>query len=144
MARLQIHLPEKFTFTTRIPIRIGDINRAAHLSHVNMISILEEARAQFMVKHGFEDEVRNIRGQTGFILGDLGVVFKGQGFYGQVLEIEIAAVDYSEKSFDLVYRVNDAQSGKELARAKTGILVFDYKTQSVITINEELKAKLDN
>lgn len=142
MPRLRIELPPKFTFTARIPIRIGDINRAWHLSHVNMVAILEEARAQFMVKCGFEDEVQNTKRQIGFILGDVGVVFKRQGYYGQILEVEIAAVEFQEKSFDLVYRVKDSASGKELARAKTGVLAFDYQSQKVIPISQELKDKL--
>jgi acyl-CoA thioester hydrolase len=142
MPRLRIELPPKFTFTARIPIRIGDINRAWHLSHVNMVAILEEARAQFMVKSGFEDEVQNTKRQIGFILGDIGVVFKRQGYYGQILEVEIAAVEFQEKSFDLVYRVKDSASGKELARAKTGVLVFDYQSQKVIPISQELKDRL--
>ncbi len=142
MARLHIELPEKFHFTAKIPVRIGDINRAWHLSHVNMVAILEEARAQFMVKSGFEDEVQNTKHQTGFILGDIGVVFKRQGYYGQILAVEIAAVDFQQKCFDLVYRVKDSASNKELARAKTCVLVFDYETQKVIPINQELKAKL--
>jgi len=142
MARIKIELPVKFTFRASIPVRIGDINRAWHLSHVNMVAILEEARAQFMVKHGFTDEVNNVQHKTGFILGDLEVVFKRQGYYGQILEVEIAAVDFLEKSFDLVYRVNDSVGGKELARAKTSILLFDYEAQTVIPVTNELKLKM--
>jgi len=142
MARLKIELPSNFTFRASIPVRIGDINRAWHLSHVNMVAILEEARAQFMVKHGFTDEVNNVQHKTGFILGDLEVVFKRQGYYGQILEVEIAVVDFLEKSFDLVYRVNDSAGGKELARAKTSILLFDYEAQTVIPVTDELKFKM--
>ncbi|HSW58056.1 MAG TPA: thioesterase family protein [Dehalococcoidales bacterium] len=142
MARLKIELPASFCFSTRIPIRIGDINRAWHLSHVNMVAILEEARAQYMVKQGFSDEVNNTQRQIGFILGDIAVVFKRQGYYGQILEVEIAAVDFEDKGFDLIYRVRELASGKELARAKTGVLIFDYKTQKVIKITDELKDKL--
>jgi acyl-CoA thioester hydrolase len=142
MARLKIELPQKFTFSACIPVRIGDINRAWHLSHVNMVAILEEARAQFMVKQGFTDEVNNVQHKIGFILGDLGVVFKRQGYYGQVLEVEIAAVDFLEKSFDLVYRVKESGSGKELARAKTSILLFDYEEQRVILISDDIRVKL--
>jgi acyl-CoA thioester hydrolase len=142
MARLQLDLPENFHFTAKIPVRIGDINRAWHLSHVNMVAILEEARAQFMVDRGFEDKIRNVERKTGFILGDILVIFKGQGYYGQILEVNIAAVDFQDKSFDLVYRVKDSTGGRELARAKTGVLVFDYESQKVVPITEEMKIKL--
>jgi len=63
MSRLDIPLPEKFIFSTKIPIRIGDINRASHLSHVNLIQILEEARAQFVVNLGYKDEVSISQGK---------------------------------------------------------------------------------
>jgi acyl-CoA thioester hydrolase len=46
--RIEIEVPGKFLFSTPIPIRIGDINRANHLSHVNLVQIIEEARAQFL------------------------------------------------------------------------------------------------
>jgi acyl-CoA thioesterase FadM len=141
MARVEINLPASFIFSTRIPIRIGDINRASHLSHVNLVQILEEARAQFMVNRGFGNEV-NIPQGMGFILGDLSVIFKGQAYYGQILQIEMAATDFKEKSFDIVYRVTATDTGEEIARAKTGLLNFDYQKQKVVKVPEELKIKL--
>jgi acyl-CoA thioesterase FadM len=80
----------------------------------------------------------------GFILGDLGVIFKGQAYYGQSLLVEIAAVDFKTKSFDLVYRVTNSASGQEVAAAKTAIITFDYNTQKSIPVPEELKKKLVN
>ncbi len=140
MPRVEISLPPKFGFTCRIPIRIGDINRASHLSHVNMISILEEARAQYLVSLGYADEV-NIHNGHGTILGDLAVIFKGQGHYGQTLQIEIGVTDFREKSFDMVYRVTDAADGRLVALAKTAILVYHYETQKVVPVPADLKAR---
>jgi acyl-CoA thioester hydrolase len=142
LPRVHINLPEQFSFTAKIRIRIGDINRAGHLSHVNLVAILEEARAQFMVERGFENEVSIAQHQTGFVLGDLAVVYKKQGFYGQTLEVSIAAMDFQEKSFDLVYQVRESTGSQELARAKTAILVYDYQSQKVIPVPPELIKKL--
>jgi acyl-CoA thioester hydrolase len=141
LSRLEIELPETFKFSTKIPIRIGDINRASHLSHVNLVQILEEARAQFMVSLGYQENV-NIHDGTGFILGDLGVIFKGQAYYGQVLKIEIGIRDIREKSFDLVYLISNAENGAEVGRAKTTILTFDYRKQKATALPEELKNQL--
>lgn len=142
MPRIQIDLPELFSFTAHIPIRIGEINRAGHLSHVNLVAILEEARAQYMVNRGFAEEVRIAERQSGFILGDMAVVYKKQGFYGQILDISITAADFRAKSFDLVYLVKESTNGEELARAKTGILLFDYNSQKVIPLSRELIRQL--
>ncbi len=141
MSRLEIGLPEKFIFCTQIPIRIGDINRASHLGHVNLVQIVEEARAQFWIDLGYKEEV-DFKNGKGFIIGDLGVIFKGQAYYGQVLKIEIGAADVREKSYDLKYRVTECAGGAEIARAKTTILMFDFLLQKVIPLPEELKNKL--
>jgi len=56
--------------------------------------------------------------------------------------VEIAANDFSSKGFDLVFRVTEVNSGTEIARAKTGILCYDYQQQKVIQIPEKLRNKL--
>jgi acyl-CoA thioester hydrolase len=141
MSRLELKLPDKFIFSTIIPIRIGDINRASHLSHVSLVQILEEARAQFMVYLGYSEEV-SINQGMGFILGDLGVVFKGQAYYGQTLKIEIGVVEFFKNGFDASYLVTNAENAAEVAIAKTTILTFDYHKQKVEPLPEELRNKL--
>jgi acyl-CoA thioester hydrolase len=141
MSRLVIPLPEKFIFCTEIPIRIGDINRASHLSHVNLIQILEEARARFVVSLGYKDEV-NISQGKGFILADLQIIFEGQSHYGQTLQIEIGITDIEEKSFSLVYLITNSENRSRVAIARTTILTFDYREQKVISISEDLRQKL--
>jgi acyl-CoA thioester hydrolase len=141
MSRLEIPLPEKIIFSTQIPIRIGDINRASHLNHVNLVQILEEARAQFVVNLGYKDEVSISQGK-GFILADLQVIFEGQSHYGQTLKIEIGLADIQEKSFGLVYLIANSENDARVAIARTTILTFDYRTQKVIPLPEELKKRL--
>jgi acyl-CoA thioester hydrolase len=141
LARIEIKLPEKFLFTTLVPIRIGDINRANHLSHVNVVQIMEEARAQFIASLGYDDQ-KEIAHRQGFILGDLAVVFKNQAHYGQTLRVDIAVTDMKEKSFDIVHKLSDSRSDSEIARGKVGCIMFDYQTQRVIPIPDELRDKL--
>lgn len=141
MPRIQINLPDKFGFSTVVPIRMGDINRGIHVSHVAILSIMEEARAQFWISHGYTEQV-NIQTNIGFIVGDVGIIYKRQINYGQSLKVEIAAADFSEKSFDLLYLISDFANGEEAVRAKTRLLIFDYAKQVVIPVPEELKKKL--
>jgi acyl-CoA thioester hydrolase len=143
MARIEISLPGKFTFATLIPIRIGDINRGSHVGHVTLVAILEEARAQFLVSLGFGEQV-TINHGIGYIIRDLGIIYKSQVRYGQSIKVEIAAAEFKEKSFDLVYRISDAGSGIEVARAKTGLLFFDYSKQKVIPVPDDFINKFSN
>jgi acyl-CoA thioester hydrolase len=140
MPRINIDLPENFIFTTLVPVRIGDINRGAHVSNVSLLVILEEARAQFLVSQGYEDEVNLVKG-IGFIVGDIGIIYKKQIGYGKQVKVEIGTADFKNKSFDLVFKLSDSASGDEIARAKTGLLVFDYIKQQVIPVPEEMRRK---
>jgi acyl-CoA thioester hydrolase len=140
MPRIAIDLPANTIFTTVIPIRIGDINRGAHVSNVNMLAIVEEARAQFLVDQGYGDLV-NIAEGVGFIVGDIGIIYKKQIAYGKRIKIAIGAADFKNKSFDLIFKLSDDFSGEEIARAKTGLLLFDYRLQKVMPIPEDMRIK---
>jgi 4-hydroxybenzoyl-CoA thioesterase len=129
MARVEIELPATFPFTTRIPIRIGDINYGGHLGNDAVLALAHEARLRFLASHGFTDE-RDVGG-LGLIMADAAVVYRAEGHHGMELEIGVALADVRSRSFDLLYRMLDAASGAEIARVKTGLVWFDYVTRKV-------------
>ena len=138
MARLEITLPDKFVFSTEIPIRIGDINHAGHLGHESFLVIIEEARARLLQKFGY----LTIIGGIGFIITDVSVMYLKQGSYGQTLKVEIAIIDFTTKGFDMIYKITDADTELELARAKTGHLCYDRQQQKTVPIPQDFRKKL--
>jgi acyl-CoA thioester hydrolase len=141
MARIEIRLPETFNFSTWVPIRVGDINRGQHVGHVAILSIIEEARARFWVACGYAEQERGESG-VGFIIADLAVIYLRQAAYGPSLKVDITATDFARKGYDLIYRVSNDLAGIEIARAKTGIVVFDYGLQKSIPVSDELRERL--
>ena len=139
MSRITIDLPSEFTFSTDIPIRIGDINRGMHLGHDSFLTIIEEARARFIKSLGYAEN--NIEG-VGLIMTDASIVYLRQGDYGQTLKVEIAINDFTTRSFDMVYRVSDRDTGVEMTRAKTGFVFYDYQKQKMVAVSPSLKEKL--
>jgi acyl-CoA thioester hydrolase len=139
MARIKINIPEQFHFSTNIPVRTGDVNRAEHVSWNSMFDILEEANVRFWKSlNAWEKEGERVSRIT----VDAGINYSHQAYHGQTLKVEIAASEMTEKGFDLVYRVSDADTGTEIARAKAGMLCFDYDKQKVTSVPEDLKRKL--
>lgn len=86
MARLKIEMPEEFSFSCSIPVRITDLNYGNHVGNDAFISILHEARVQFLTAKNFAE--LNDDG-IGLILAGLEIVFKKEAFYGDVLKIKI-------------------------------------------------------
>jgi acyl-CoA thioester hydrolase len=140
MARIQINLPSEFSFSTEIPVRMSDINRGNHLGHVAMLGILEEARTRYLTSLGFDLEGGLNQG-TGYLVTDAAIIYKKQARYGQTLKIEMVAADFQEKSFDLMYKILEAPSGAEIARAKTGHVLYNFQMQKMVPITPEFKKK---
>ncbi len=139
MARVKIGLPSTFLFATQLPVRITDLNYGGHLGNDALLSLLHEARVQFLAALG-EREVDPAT-QLGFIMADVAIEYKAEAFYGDVLHVEVGVNDLSKYGFDLVYQVKN-QVGKEVARAKTGMLTFDYTTRKLRALPAALAAKI--
>lgn len=139
MPRVKVQLPETYLLTVEIPVRITDLNYGAHLGNDALLSLLHEARVQFL-RHLGQAEYDPATG-LGHIMADVAIEYKGEGFYGDVLHLQLAATDLSKYGFDLVYWVKN-QHGKEIARAKTGMLCFDYTTRQLRLLPAEYAARL--
>jgi len=139
MARIKLEVPEKFVFSTQIPVRITDLNYGAHLGNDAILSIVHEARVRFFNFLEYKSEA-DIDG-VGIIMGDAVVVYKSQAYYGDNLQIQIAAADFSRRSFDLIYYITEEKTRREIARVKTGIVCFDYGTSKTVSVPESFRNK---
>lgn len=137
MARIKLDLPEKFDFSTEIRVRINDINYGGHLGHDSVLTLTHEARVRLLSSYGFTEG--NIDG-PGLIVSDAVIVYKSEAFYGEILLIEIAVLDFSQYGCDFVYKLTQKENGKEVARAKTGIVFFDYEKRKVAPVPEKFKS----
>lgn len=138
MARIKIALPEKFTFSTTLVVRITDINYGGHLGNDALLSLLHEARVQYLQHYGYGE--LDIAGK-GLIIADAAIEYKGEGFRGDVLLIEVTAHDFTKYGFDIIYRVTN-QEKLLIALAKTGMLCFDYSSRKVVSLPAEVTARL--
>ena len=137
MARLHLDLPDQFIYSTDLTVRVNDLNYGAHVGNDNMLVLMQQARINFYRAHGFKDEV-SFEGSVGQIISDALVIYKAEAFLGDVLNIQIAVTDINKYGFDMMYHVSNKESGKEIARGKTGIVCFDYEKRKVAAIPERL------
>jgi YbgC/YbaW family acyl-CoA thioester hydrolase len=135
MARIRIEIPSNKIATLNIPVRITDINYGNHLGNDSLVGIIHEARVQWLKDLQFTE--LNIDG-TGLIMSDLGVEYKNESFYGDMLTVEIYVGEITMVGFDLYYSIKN-QNEKLIAKAKTGMVCFDYEHKKVTAIPEKLK-----
>jgi acyl-CoA thioester hydrolase len=140
MARIKIELPEKFTFSTSIPVRITDLNYGGHVGNDTVLSIIHEARVQFLQSHGFKE--LDLAG-VGIIMSDVAIDFKSELFYGDTVEAYVAVGDLSGVTFDLYYKLQKSVDGQVIpvAFAKTGMVCYDYQKKKIVAIPSEAKSR---
>lgn len=141
MARIEIHLPEKFIFQTEMVVRVSDLNYRNHVGNDSMLTLMQEARSLFYRSLGFESEVK-LEGHIGQIVTDTAIVYKAESFLGDFLKFEIAIENFNKYGFDFFYRVSNKSSGKEVAIGKTGIVGFDYDKRKIASMPQTVLAKI--
>ena len=55
MARIKLHMPETYLFSTNIDVRITDLNYGNHLANDSLLSIIHEARVRFLNHFGYTE-----------------------------------------------------------------------------------------
>ena len=141
MARIKIELPDKFTFTTTIPIRITDINIGGHVGNDRILSIIHEARTQFFSFYGYSE--LNMAG-IGTIMSDVGIEFKNELFYGDTIKVSVTASEFSRVSFEVFYKLEKTTGNGKIIPvvfAKSGIVCYDYSLKKIAPVPEEVKRK---
>lgn len=135
MSRIKLEMPEKKLFSLCLPVRISDINYGNHLGNDSLVSLLHEARMQWLQSLSFTE--LNVGG-TGLIMADLAVEYKAECFYGDKLSVSIYVQDVSSVGFALYYSLVN-QHERLIAKAKTGMVCYDYNKKKVVSIPETLK-----
>ena len=160
MARIKLYLPSTEHFSTTIPVRITDINYGGHLGNDSLLSLIHEARVCFLDHYGYSEH--NIEGNA-IIMNDVAIVYKSEAFHGDILRFRVSVVDFHRFGCDLFYRItkedsvddsptagsrsvvnrevvtSTARQEKEIARAKTGIVFYDYAQKKLVEVPEKFR-----
>jgi len=141
MARIKIELPDSFSFITHIPIRITDLNYGGHVGNDNILSLLHEARVQYLRSLGYEE--MNVEG-AGLIMSDVSIEFKSELFYGDVIRASVSAGEISKIGFELFYKLEKETEGKNIlvVTAKTAMVCYDYQKKKITSLPQNAKNKL--
>lgn len=139
MPRIKIDMPENYSFSTELPVRISDINYGGHLGNDAVLSMIHEARVRFLQHYHYNE--LDVEG-LGIIMTDSAIVYKAEGFYGEQIQIDVAVGDFNKYGCDFYYLITNKQTAVEVAHAKTGIVFFDYNERKVTSVPEAFKAKV--
>jgi acyl-CoA thioester hydrolase len=141
MERIKIDLPEQFNFSTNIKIRITDLNYGGHVGNDSFLSLIHEARQQFLNHFGYTElEIENVS----LIMANASIEFKKELNYGDEVKISVTANGFDKYGFDIFYKL-EIINNEELTLAgkiKTGMLCYDYNNKKLMPVPENVKITL--
>ncbi len=139
MPRIQFELPDHFPFSTALQIYISHVNQGGHLDNAQLMTLVSEARLRFFQSLGYREA--GVEGRS-IVVGDVVAQYKSEAFHGETLVVAMAPLDFNRYGFDLVFRMAEQSTGREVARGKTGIVFIDRTTRKVTPVPPAFLGKL--
>ncbi len=136
MERIKVALPESFPFSTIIKIRITDLNYGGHVGNDSFLSLVHEARQQFLLQFGYKE--LEFAG-AGLIMVDSAIEYKRELNYGEEVKISVGAKNFNKLGFDIYYllEVTDGNDFVVAGKVKTGMLCYDYDLRKKVSVPVE-------
>ena len=135
MNKIKLELPKEFSFHTFIPVRITDVNYGGHVGNDTFLSLLHEARMQFLGHHHLSE--MDFAGAS-LIMRDVAIEFRKEVFYGEVLKAYVGLDQFSRIGFDMVYKLVTGQEESVVALAKTGMVCYNYDLKKIVSVPEQI------
>lgn len=141
MQRIKIILPEQFNFSTQIAVRITDLNYGNHVGNDSFFALMHEARQQYLHSLGYSE--LDFAG-TSLIMADAMIEYKDELHYGDNVTIKVIATNFDKIGFDIFYLFEKQENEKNIvvAKAKTGIMCFDYTNKKRKEVPNEMIEKM--
>jgi acyl-CoA thioester hydrolase len=139
MNQVKLELPNEFSYSAIIPIRITDLNYGGHVGNDTVLTLFHEARMQFLAHHGASE--MNFGG-AGLIMRNVVIEFKKEVFYGDTVKVYVAVSNFSKISFDVFYKMVKGNDEIIVAAARTGMICYNYELKKIVSVPEEVLKKL--
>ena len=136
MSRVKVNLPASFQFSANYTVRVSDLNYGNHLGNDRLLSILHQARIDF-ISHLCNGSELDFFGVS-LIMADVVINYQNEAFLNDLIPIDMALANPTKAGFDLYYKVSC--ENKNIAAAKAGMVCFDYNERKIVTIPDKLLA----
>ena len=125
----------KFNFYHPIEVRYGDLDPQGHLNNAKYLTFMEQARINFVKHLGLWQGGSFM--EIGFILADAHISFKSSIEFGQPVRVGARFSSIGNKSLNMEYQIEDAQTGAVLSTGTSVLVAYDYRLQETIPVPDE-------
>ncbi len=131
----------QFHFYHPIEIRYGDLDPQDHVNNAKYLTYIEQARIHYLIHLGLFEKGQSFM-DVGIILADAHLTFKASIQFGQAARVGVCVTRLGNKSLNMEYRLEDAETDVELASGSTVLVAYDYRTRQTVPIPDDWREKI--
>jgi acyl-CoA thioester hydrolase len=123
---------EEYYFYLPIEVRYADIDAQRHVNNKCFFTYMEQARVEYIHKLGLWDGIDFDK--IGWVVAEQSCRYIHPIRFGKHLRVGVRTSRLGNKSMELMYSIQDADTDEEMAVGKSVQVAYDYARQKSITI----------
>ena len=127
---------QTFRFYHPIEVRYGDLDPQGHVNNAKFLTYFEQARVHSLIHLGLFTKDQSFL-EIGIILAEARVTYLSPVNYEMQVQVGASTTRLGNKSIEMVYSLQDRQSGKEAATGSATLVTYDYQDKKPVIIPED-------
>lgn len=133
---------EPFRFCHPVSVRYADLDPQGHVNNARYLTYLEQGRAAYLIHLGLWDGQSFL--DLGIVLATAEVTYRTPIRLGQEVHVWVRIARIGQKSMDMVYILEEAQTGQIFAQASTVLVTYDYRHEKTIIVPTSWRIAIQN
>jgi acyl-CoA thioester hydrolase len=127
-----------FKFYHAIEVRYGDLDPQGHVNNANYLTYFEQARIAYIQHLGLWQPGSFLN--IGIIMADAHVTFRAAVLFGQKIRVGVRVTRLGNKSLDMEYQMEDANTGQVVATGSSVLVAYEYASQRTIPVPDNWRS----
>ncbi len=125
-----------------IEVRYGDLDPQGHVNNAKHLTYFEQARIAYLLNLGLFTKDQSFM-EIGVILADVHITYLKPVYFGQKIKVGVRVAKMGNKSMTWEQNiVEDADSGREIAKGEVVMVTYDYRAEKTISIPQKWRKKI--
>lgn len=130
---------EGFKVVSEVPARFADTDALGHVNNAVYLNYIEVARVDYLRLVLGRRDIKDF----GVILARAEVDYKSPAFHHETLLVGCKVDSLGGSSINMSYRVEDKETGRLVALAKTVLVAYDYALGRPVRIPQDAREKME-
>ena len=133
-----------FKVQTSIRVRFADVDAMGHVNNAKFFTYMEQGRMNYFRRFPDLDFTRGHPGEgISLILAKIQCQFLSPALMDEELIVRLATTEIRRSSFSMEYEINEASSGRAVAKGESVQVYYDYAAKRSLEIPAELRKRFE-